>query len=1038
MPFPTRKLMKNWSPTLLLPKTTFPPRQTLGLGLRQAYLYECTDVLYGWQRRNRPAENTFVLHDGPPYANGQLHIGHALNKILKDLICRSHLVRGQRIDYVPGWDCHGLPIELKALEQWETWGSRTSRKPSRGDHKDVSVMDIRNAGRALAESTVDWQKREFRGWGILADWDSGWTTMDKAYELKQLSVFRDMVSQGLIYRQFKPVYWSPSSRTALAEAELKYNHQHHSTAAYVKFPIVKISSEIAQKPGVKPEKLGALIWTTTPWTLPANEAIALHSDLTYAIIETEKFGQLLVANSRVPFIAKYFLKEAPKIILDSIPGRLLADHAQYVNPLRQSPSDPKPILHAAFVSIASGSGLVHSAPGHGMEDYELCRKHGIVGTTPVDDRGFFTEAASPDDPGWLAGKPVFLEGAEEVLKYLKTQGVLVGSHKYTHKYPYDPRTNQPVIIRATEQWFAQVESIKENALKALSSVRFIPAGSRNRLESFIAGRSEWCISRQRSWGVPIPALYHKDTGEALLTPSSVDHIISVIDQRGIDAWWTDREDDPTWTPMEMLEENGATAYRRGKDTMDVWFDSGTSWTQIDKTTRRPDQPLADVYLEGTDQHRGWFQSSLLTHMASINTSEKGKTEPQQLFGTLITHGFTLDSSGHKMSKSQGNVVSPDQIIDGSFIRMNSKQSKQPEPGEYPLHAFGPDALRVWVASSDYTKDITINTAFLKAVNGNLHKFRITLKWFLGGLQDFDPVQAVEYHRLMQMDRIALLQLSSMTDRVLDSMKAYEFHKVMATLSEWLHKDVSAFYLEIIKDRLYCDEADSTRRRSAQTVLYHMLNHFLGILSVITPLLVEETWRHVPAAITARDEHPFHRLYPSVPFEWRNPEMASDLVVLFRAKEAVNVAQEQARVEKMMRRPRESRLVVAVPNVEGEEVQGSKMYKLLKRYEDELDDFFLVSNATLRLGPYINGVSSGDDIPAWTYEAGFALSDQDGEEKATVYVLPPRAEKCERCWNYTADVSHEISEDEPPSWLCNRCLDVIGSSSTSSSSSLSSS
>ncbi len=572
------------------------------------------------------------------------------------------------------------------------------------------------------------------------------------------------------------MYWSPSSRTALAEAELKYNDQHESTAAYVKFPIVKISSEIAQKPGVKPDELSALIWTTTPWTLPANEAIAVHSDLTYAIIEIQSFGQLLVAESRIPAVVKSCSKEPPKIILGSIPGSLLADQAQYVNPLRQNRSDPKPILHAGFVSKGSGSGLVHSAPGHGMEDYELCRKHGIVGSTPVDDQGCFTEAASPDRPEWLAGKPVLTEGAEEVLKYLQTQGALVGSHKHAHKYPYDPRTKQPVIIRATEQWFAQVESIKESALQALNRVRFVPAGSRNRLESFIAGRSEWCISRQRSWGVPIPALYHKETGEAFLTPSSVDHIISIIDQRGIDAWWTDAEDDPSWTPAEILEESGATAYRRGKDTMDVWFDSGTSWTQTDKTTRQPNQALADVYLEGTDQHRGWFQSSLLTYLASMNTSEKAESTPPRLFETLITHGFTLDSSGHKMSKSQGNVVTPDQIMDGSFIGMNSKSAKKPKPGEYPKDAFGPDALRIWVASSDYTKDITVNTAFLKAVNGNLHKFRITLKYFLGALQDFDPVRAVEYEELRPVDRMALLQLSSVTDKVLESMKAYEFHK----------------------------------------------------------------------------------------------------------------------------------------------------------------------------------------------------------------------------------------------------------------------
>ena len=576
------------------------------------------------------------------------------------------------------------------------------------------------------------------------------------------------------------MYWSPSSRTALAESELEYNDKHQSDAVFVKFPLVKVPEELSTAPGVRAEELGALIWTTTPWTLPANEVIAVHSNLEYVVVDVPSFGQLVVAQSRLAHVFERCSMLAPKLILASIPGRLLANRTQYINPLQNPVSKPRPVLHADFVTDTSGTGLVHCAPGHGMEDYELCRQHGIAAITPVDDQGRFTEAASSVDSNRLLGKYVLHEGSEAVIDLLKGQGSLLGLHRFTHKYPYDARTKLPVIIRATEQWFADLKIIRERALESLASVQFIPTSSRSRLESFVESRGEWCISRQRAWGVPIPALVHNDTGDILLTPSSVTHIMSVIEEHGIDSWWTDSEDDPRWTPPGLLEATGETRFQRGKDTMDVWFDSGTSWTQIMERLQQKGLPFADVYIEGTDQHRGWFQSSLLTYIAKASTSIGGSgANLRPPYRKVMTHGFTLDSDGRKMSKSHGNVVSPDQIMDGSLANSQDSKKTNSKPsssGKKGGDGLGADALRLWVASSDFTKDIAINVPFLNAVYGSLQKFRITLKWLLGTLSDFNPASAIEHGKLPNLDKTALLQLSIMNEKVLDGFNRYEFYK----------------------------------------------------------------------------------------------------------------------------------------------------------------------------------------------------------------------------------------------------------------------
>lgn len=784
--------------------------------------------------------------------------------------------------------------------------------------------------------------------------------MDKGFELKQLGVFLEMTKQGLIFRRYKPVYWSPSSKSALAEAELEYNEEHESTTAYIKFQISAIP-EALRAQGVNAERLNAVIWTTTPWTLPANRAIAVHPDLEYTVVEigTE---QLLIARSRLEHVGKKCaFPESFKVVIDSIKGSEL-EGITYTNSLRGSKSPLQPVIFADFVSDASGSGLVHLAPGHGMDDYDVCTKLGIEAFAPLDDAGCFTDEALPDNPAALAGKSVLGGGNEAVLALLGFK--VLGVHKHVHKYPYDWRTKLPVIVRATEQWFADVGSIKDKALQSLESVKFIPEGGRVRLESFVKGRSEWCISRQRAWGVPIPALYD-ESGKAILTQESVSHIISVINEKGIDSWWTDAEDDACWVPASL---QGQVSLRRGKDTMDVWFDSGSSWTQ----TEGP----ADVYSEGTDQHRGWFQSSLLTHLSASGLG----VAP---FKKLVTHGFTLDEHGKKMSKSIGNVISPGDIMNGSLLPPIKRKGKA--SGSPTYDGLGADALRLWIASSDYTHDIALRQPVFKAVNSTLLKYRSIIKMLLGSMREDSSKP-----QLTKLDTIALYQLQQAQIGVAEACQAYNFHKALNIMNRWINNDLSAFYLEAIKDRLYCGKGGG--------VLYPIYMGLMHMLAPITPALVEESWEHRPQWMKDNTS-PVHPLQRSTD-ELRllsyqfPPGLATEISHLMSANAAIKTAQEEARAAKLVGSSLQSSVVLALP-IESQD--------LFQRYADELPDLFVVS--AVEFG------SAEDRAAEWKFKADFEVPGG----KATAWVLPPKEEKCPRCWRYVAP-----AEDE----LCGRCADVV--------------
>jgi isoleucyl-tRNA synthetase len=1073
---PTRVLRASWSSTLRLPKSSFPPRPSPATNAE--YLRRCTDDLYSWQRSgNRfkaleklrsgsdtlsaPSTNdisgqstlkTFTLHDGPPYANGPLHIGHALNKITKDIICRHEVTQGKEVSYIPGWDCHGLPIEIKALQAQKKDASQTS------------PVGVREAARELATRTIEEQKRGFKEWAVMGDWDNAYKTMERGFEIRQLDVFKTMFEKGLIYRQNKPVHWSPSSRTALAEAELEYDEAHKSLAAFVRFP-VHVSEEL--KNGALKEVTGevnVVIWTTTPWTLPANSAIAVHRDMEYCLVkDSDGSGELtLVAATRVAEYASVLEREL-SVVLPGLRGSDLAGQLQYENPFQKG-RGLQPIIHADFVTDSSGTGLVHLAAGHGMDDYHVCHALGFPAFAPVDDAGAFTKDAFPDQPELLEGLLVADEkktGSNAVCNYLEKRGLFRGKQVYRHKYPIDWRTKQPVITRATEQWFANVESIKDASMKAIADVQFMPETGRSRLESFIQGRSQWCISRQRAWGVPIPALYQTkgDILEATMDSKTIDHIIKVIKERGINAWWTDEQDDPAWKPEHLTG-----TYVRGRDTMDVWFDSGTSWTLL---PAQADQPVADVYLEGTDQHRGWFQSSLLTYVATQPYSTSVVKAP---YKTLITHGFTLDSEGRKMSKSLGNVISPMQIMSGELLPpIKRKKQKgqaangaQAKPGAQTYDAMGSDALRLWVASSDYTRDVTIGQPVLMSVNQALHKYRVTFKWLLGifslpscppnfsSLSDLSPHEEKETYSADLSDRLAMYRLVQISQEVHAHYRRYEFYKGINTLNKYISNDLSAFYFETLKDRIYTGSKQDcqTIQRSLGLIFYELLK----MLAPVTPLLVEEVWDHLPVNLKEGTTHPARAPWTPLVAPG-SPDDKHDLdamqTPISTLGTSIKSLQESLRATKKIGSGLESSVtlylspdaLLALSRAFTKCAHSDSRDDVVKLMQEQFAALFVVSEFRIRAVGDDASPSSSErtlsqfesedpaDLMArseWSAEEtieGHSVGDQVVDKQggawlkhgAKVVVHSPSGGKCPRCWRFVKEEKEDV---------CGRCEHVM--------------
>ncbi|XP_058000949.1 isoleucine--tRNA ligase, chloroplastic/mitochondrial isoform X2 [Hevea brasiliensis] len=750
--------------TVDLPKTTF--------GMRANALTREPEIQKLWEENqvfkrvvNKNDGGNFVLHDGPPYANGGLHIGHALNKILKDIINRYKILQNHKVHYVPGWDCHGLPIELKVLQSLD-----------QDARKDLTPLKLRAKAAKFAKATVKTQMASFKRYGVWADWDDPYLTLDPEYEAAQIEVFGQMALQGYIYRGRKPVHWSPSSRTALAEAELEYPEGHVSRSIYATFRIV---SATPTSSGLLEEffpDLCLAIWTTTPWTVPANAAVAVNAKLQYAVVEMQfledvstssgnkrrRLGNvlreqkkhfLIVASDLVPTLE---VKWGVKLVIKKTLSGSDLENCRYLHPIDNR--ECQVVIGGDYITTESGTGLVHTAPGHGQEDYVTGMKYGLPVLSPVDDDGKFTEEAVK-----FSGLDVLGDGNAAVVKYLDEQLSIIMEESYEHKYPYDWRTKKPTIFRATEQWFASVDGFRQAAMDAIGHVKWIPSQAENRISAMTSSRSDWCISRQRTWGVPIPVFYHVESKEPLMNAETIDHIKSIIAQKGSDAWWYMKVED-------LLPEkyrNRASDYEKGMDTMDVWFDSGSSWAAVLAKKNGLSYP-ADIYLEGSDQHRGWFQSSLLTSIAT-----KGKAP----YSSVITHGFVLDEKGFKMSKSLGNVVDPRTVIEGGK-----------NAGEAP--AYGADVLRLWVSSVDYTGDVMIGPQSLKQMSEIYRKLRGTLRYLLGNLHDWKADNAVSYNDLPMIDKHALFQLENVVKNIRESYENYQFSKIFQGLNNFYKEKLS--------------------------------------------------------------------------------------------------------------------------------------------------------------------------------------------------------------------------------------------------------
>lgn len=933
---------------------------------------------------------SFILHDGPPYANGDLHIGHALNKILKDIINRYKLLQNYKVHFVPGWDCHGLPIELKVLQSMD--------KEARNN---LTPLKLRAKAAKFAKDTVKTQMSSFKRFGVWADWNNPYLTLDSEYEAAQIEVFGQMALKGYIYRGRKPVHWSPSSRTALAEAELEYPEGHVSRSIYA---IFRVASAPLMPSGLLQEfpNLCLAIWTTTPWTIPANAAVAVNPKLEYAVVEVESLdGQasssgetrkerlgivlndekkpfLIVASDLVPTLeAKWGVKLVVK-------RRLLGsdlENYRYTHPVdnRECPV----VIGGDYITTETGTGLVHTAPGHGQEDYVTGQKYGLPILSPVDDNGIFTEEA-----GQFSGLDVLGEGNTAVVKYLDENLSLIMEESYKHKYPYDWRTKKPTIFRATEQWFASVEGFREAAMEAIGSVKWVPPQGENRISAMTSSRSDWCISRQRTWGVPIPVFYHLQSREPLMNEETIDHINSIIAQKGSDAWWY-------MTVEELLPakyRDKAAEYEKGTDTMDVWFDSGSSWAAVLGKRESLGFP-ADLYLEGTDQHRGWFQSSLLTSIATT-----GKAP----YSSVLTHGFVLDEKGLKMSKSLGNVVDPRSVIEGG---KNQKEAP----------AYGADVLRLWVSSVDYTGDVMIGPQILRQISEIYRKLRGTLRYLLANLHDWKTDYTVNYNELPRIDRHALFQLENIVKNIQGNYESYQFFKIFQILQRFVIVDLSNFYFDVAKDRLYVGGSTSYTRRSCQTVLAAHLLSIVRVIAPILPHLAEDVWQNLPFQYTTEygsfAEYVFESRWPTFNERWLTlpAEEIEFWEKILELRTEVNRVLEVARTGKLIGASLDAKVHIYTSDA----IMASKLSELCtsKIDADTLNRLFITSQAEIL-------PSLEDENVANIPYSGECLI--QGNNKVWIGVSRASGSKCERCWHY----SHEVGSFSDHPTLCSRCYDVV--------------
>jgi isoleucyl-tRNA synthetase len=947
--------------TVNLPKTSFDMRANAVKREPELQAFWAEQQIYETLSQENPGDR-FILHDGPPYANGTLHMGHALNKVLKDIINKYQLLQGRKVRYVPGWDCHGLPIELKVLQDLKS-----------EERRQLTPIQLRKKAAAFALKTVDQQSASFQRFGVWGDWKNPYLTLKPEYEAAQIDVFGRMALKGYIYRGLKPVHWSPSSKTALAEAELEYPEGHVSRSLYAAFEILGLPAALQMPFDPFLGDLGVAIWTTTPWTLPANLAVSVNPELVYTVVEVGenapgRFKYLLVAQDLVERLAEVLgTTLTPQA---SVMGKLL-EHTTYQHPLCDRRSEI--VIGGDYVTTESGTGLVHTAPGHGQEDYQVGLRYGLPILAPVDGDGNFTAEA-----GQFAGLNVLGDGNTAVIEAIREAGSLLKEEPYPHKYPYDWRTKKPTIFRATEQWFASVEGFRDEALAAIAAVTWIPAQGENRITPMVAERSDWCISRQRSWGVPIPVFYDEATNEPLLNAETIAHVQAIIAEKGSDAWW---EMELTDLLPESYRNNGHT-YRKGTDTMDVWFDSGSSWAAVANLRGELGYP-ADMYLEGSDQHRGWFQSSLLTSVAANGCAP---------YKTVLTHGFALDENGRKMSKSLGNVIDPALIIEGG------KNHKVDPP-------YGADVLRLWVSSVDYSSDVLIGKNILKQMSDVYRKIRNTSRFLLGNLHDFDPaVDAVPYAELPELDRYMLHRITEVFGEVNEAFETFQFFRFFQTVQNFCVVDLSNFYLDIAKDRLYISSENALRRRSCQTVLAIALENLAKAIAPVLCHMAEDIWQFLPYAKPHRSV--FQAGWIQLDTAWQQPELAEKWLTLRAIRAEANKVLEQARASKDIGSSLEAKLLLYVPDVALRQTLArfNPVDSLSGNGVDELRYLFLTSQVELL---ETDARLTGSKYSSRTETLGIGVVDADGQ-------------KCDRCWNYSTQIGAIAAHP----LLCDRCVPAL--------------
>lgn len=909
-------MSKDYKDTLLMMKTEFGMRANLAVKEPDIEKMWDDEEIYQKALAKNQDHTPFILHDGPPYANGDIHAGHALNKVLKDFVLRYKTMSGFYTPYKPGWDTHGLPIETALT------------KNSKINRKMLPIADFRKLCEEYALKQVERQKKQFKRLGILGDWDNPYLTLNKEYEAEQIKIFGLMVQKNLIFKGLKPVFWSPSSESALAEAEIEY-HDKTSPSIYLAFKVCDGKKVISNDCEI-------VIWTTTPWTIPANLAVTVHPDYEYVVV---------LVNDRYLIVAKELVEAFVQAtgfndykVIKTIKGTDL-EGISYYHPLNNKVC---PVVLGDYVTLDTGTGLVHTAPGHGEDDFQTGKRYGLEILCVVDSRGMMSEEA-----GEFAG--LFYEDANKVIiEKLKEVNSLLKLDSITHSYPHDWRTRKPIIFRATSQWFASIEDLKEDMLEAIKSVNWIPSWGELRISNMVKDRKEWCISRQRVWGVPIPVFYAEDE-TAILDQEIINHVSEIFKENGSDAWWT--MDAIDLLPKGYTNPHSPNGiFTKETDIMDVWFDSGTSHhaSMVADGVPYP----ADLYLEGSDQYRGWFNSSLSTGVAITGKSP---------YKTVLTHGFVLDGDGYKMSKSLGNTIDPNALI----------------------NEFGADVFRLWVASVDFTSDVRISKEMMKQASENYRKIRNTFRFLLGNLFDYDDQRdRIKYANMKEMDQIMVNLLNILIEKVLNAYEHYHFDEVYRLILTYMTNDLSSFYLDYTKDILYIEEADNIDRRSIQTVFYDNLYALVRLLTPIIPHTTEEVYSHMSGD---KCESIYLTNMPTVSRFANSTALLNKYEAFNELRDDVLKALEDARNNKVIGKSLASKVVIK---------PSEKASKLIFSMKDDLAKIFIVSEFEV----------TNDNIEGKTFDSGI------------IQVTARDGHRCSRCWK----VVDELTEDE----LCERCHTII--------------